>query len=90
MPIIRFPSKPHNLNFICMYTNSSRLSSLNKNMADSCLTLVDNQEIESLSERFMAPEIEITAVIVRNLSSVERKVLCAVMEVVSQRMVIKR
>ena len=58
-------------------------------MADSCLTLVDNQEIESLSERFMTPEIEITAVIVRNLSSVERKVLCAVMEVVSQRMVIK-
>lgn len=53
------------------------------------MTLVDNQEIESLSERFMTPEIEITAVIVRNLSSVERKVLCAVMEVVSQRMVIK-
>lgn len=47
------------------------------------MTLVDNQEIESLSERFMTPEIEITAVIVRNLSSVERKVLCAVMEVVS-------
>lgn len=46
------------------------------------MTLVDNQEIESLSERFMTPEIEITAVIVRNLSSVERKVLCAVMEVV--------
>ena len=47
------------------------------------MTLVDNQKIESLSERFMTPEIEITAVIVRNLSSVERKVLCAVMEVVS-------
>ena len=47
------------------------------------MTLVDNQKIESLSERFMTPKIEITAVIVRNLSSVERKVLCAVMEVVS-------
>lgn len=47
------------------------------------MTLVDNQKIESLSERFMTPEIEITTVIVRNLSSVERKVLCAVMEVVS-------